>query len=197
MIGHHGPQLLRDYLKDLPVGEVKHPRQVERLLAECWDDLDGCEGGMEAAKLLKRTKEMSWKPPYLSFRIERHGGIVLGSTRAEVQHWELDVEKQVASLVGTGRRQFYPMQAGLDVKPLAEKVAHLITQREEDCVLKWYEDGRVRVHVGKLIPDDAAKQTVTGRRKRFWKSLDELLAADWTRDGTQYKPRNTNLESKG
>ena len=89
------------------------------------------------------------------------------------------------------------MQAGLDVKPLAEKVAHLIAQREEDCVLKWYEDGRVRVHVGKLIPDDAAKQTVTGRRKRFWKSLDELLAADWTRDGTQYKPRNTSLESKG
>jgi len=40
--------------------------------------------------------------PHLRFRIERHGGTVMGSTRAEVQ---LDIERGVARIEETGRRQ--------------------------------------------------------------------------------------------
>lgn len=82
------------------------------------------------------------------------------------------------------------------MKPLAKEVARLISERQEDPRVKWHEDGRVRVHVGKIIPDNAAQQTVAGRRKRFWESLDGLLARDWKRSGTAYTPLDTNVESK-
>jgi hypothetical protein len=73
---------------------------------------------------------VAWNPPVLTFRIERHGGTVLGSTRAELQHWHVDLERKTASLVKTGRRQLRPMQPRLNVEPLVEEIVRLIVAEQ-------------------------------------------------------------------
>jgi hypothetical protein len=84
-----------------------------------------------------------------------------------------------------GRRQLEPMQARLDVRPLAEEVATLVVAGQEDERLKWYEDGRVQVVVGKILPGRSGpKQTVAGRRKRYRAALKVRLAEQgWDEGG--------------
>jgi hypothetical protein len=50
---------------------------------------------------LSRMKDATWNPPILEFTIERHGGTALGSTRASLQRWEInmDCERRVASRI--------------------------------------------------------------------------------------------------
>ena len=78
-----------------------------------------------------------------------------------------------------------PVELMFDVGPLAEKIAKLILLRREDERLKWYDDGRVRILIGKVLPDGSAvTQTLAGRRKRFRAALRERLAVeDWREVG--------------
>ena len=41
-----------------------------------------------------------------------------GSSRAELQHWTVDLETKTATLEKFGHRQLSPMQPRLDVEPL-------------------------------------------------------------------------------
>jgi hypothetical protein len=91
-------------MKNLEPGPIEETTHHERLLSEVWDDLGGDEGGMTGQKLVGRMKHIEWHPPVLSFSIERHGGTVLGSTRAEVQQWCVDIDRQIASCESTGHR---------------------------------------------------------------------------------------------
>jgi hypothetical protein len=78
---------------------------------------------------------------------------------------------------------------------LAEEVAGLILRHQEDERLWWYEDGRVRVLIGKVLPDGSAvAQTLAGRRKRFRAALRERLAGEgWREVGVNiYEPGNSN-----
>lgn len=63
----------------LAPGPISDTTELERLLAAYWDELNGDDGGMEGYKLLGRMEAVVWKP-ILSFRIERHGGTVIGSS---------------------------------------------------------------------------------------------------------------------
>ena len=68
----------------------------------------------------------------LRSELERHGGTVLGSTRAEVQHWEVDPRAATARVVRSTHRQLHPMAARLDVRQLAAEVAALILSGAND-----------------------------------------------------------------
>jgi hypothetical protein len=60
-----------------------------------------------------------------------------GSSRAELQTWEIDVVRGIATLVAaTGRRQIYPMAGRLDVKPIAAKIAAIIIEGRENNRIK-------------------------------------------------------------
>ena len=59
--------------------------KVVPLLRECWQDFRGWDETSMQPRKLDRAEELHWNPPLLSFTIERHGAIVLGSTRAELQ----------------------------------------------------------------------------------------------------------------
>ena len=74
---------------------------------------------MEPYKL-NRMEKAEWQPPILSFVVERHGGTALGSTRADLQHWTVNVETKEANCHIAGHRQLEPMQPRMDVKPLAD-----------------------------------------------------------------------------
>ncbi len=175
---------IQHYLATLKPGEVSYNdvREVEALLSRCWDQLQGSgEGGMTAPKLRDRTEEMQWKPPMLSFNIERHGAMVNGSSRAEVQQWRIDLSRKIAELSAVRPRQKLPMDKRLDVKPLAAEIAAFINAGREDQRLKWHGEGCVRVATGKVIPT-TNKQTTNSRRKRFAAELESVLApSGWHR----------------
>ena len=105
----------------LPLGPIADVPTLERLLAAAWNALTGSEGGMEGYKLLDRMEAVVWNPPLLSFLVERHGGTVQGSTRAELQHWHVDVGRKTASLGKIGWRQLRPAAKRFPMKKFVKK----------------------------------------------------------------------------
>jgi hypothetical protein len=143
-----------------------------------------------------RMKQVEWKSPLLTFLIERHGGTVLGSSRAEHQQWCVDIDRQIASCESTGHRQLSPMATGVDVDSIALEIVQRIVSGKADDRLSWLEDRRVKVQVSKIFPDASGyKQTVHGRRKRLREALIEILSTK----GWVHLGRNTfgQLKTQG
>jgi len=166
---------LRRFLDEKPRGSVDESA-IDGLLTAAWDALSGSsEGGMRAEKILGRLEDVVWDPPRLSFTIERHGAAVLGSSRAGLQEWEVDLDARVARHSETRQRRIRPTAPALDVKPLAAQTFDLIVTRERHEWLNWRADGSVSVVIGAIIPDDGPKQTIQGRRRRFREDLEERI----------------------
>ncbi len=168
---------LRNYLSSLEPGPVEETTQIERLLADIWDHLGGDDGGMTGQKLVGRMKQVEWKSPLLTFSIERHGGTVLGSTRAELQQWCVDIDRQIATCERTEHRQLSPMATRIDVGSIADEIADKIVDCKPDDRLSWLGDGRVRVELSRVFPADSGyQQTVRGRSQRLREALIERLS---------------------
>jgi hypothetical protein len=185
---------LQRLLAELPAGIVCDPKPVVSALAEVWDTLKGSsDEGMRADKLCGRTEELTWQAPFLTFKIERHGATVNGSTRASVHHWQIDCDAGVAEIISKKLRQLKPAAKRMDVTVPAEKILAAIQNAEESPSLKWYPDGRVRVLIGTIIPDDGYKQTVAGRRRRFRHHLENRLSEmGWDEVGTYCYKQNAD-----
>jgi len=170
--------MLQHHCATLPPGPVADIPTLERLLAAVWDELSGDDGGMEAHKL-SRMENPIWNPPVLTFRIERHGGTVLGSSRAEVQEWTVDLERLTASVKVARHRQVRPTKPRLDVKLFAADLCSAILTGKQDDRLKWDGTSKVRVLIGKVLPErSAVKETLAYRRKRLRNELSRLLAPE-------------------
>ncbi len=167
----------RDYMRDLPQGEVNNIAELERRLASCWDFLDGSDlERMAPHKLRNRVEDPWWDPPMLCFTIERHGGLAMGSTRAELQRWVVDVDAGTADCCPAGYRQLYKRDAPVKVGPIAEEVVGLILAGQQDPRLTWIELGRrVRVTLSACLPIASNQQTHQGRSRRLRRKLRELL----------------------
>jgi hypothetical protein len=167
---------LTNYLQTLDSGPVELSAHLERLLAKVWYDLGGDQEGMAGHKLIGRMEQVVWNPPLLTFLIERHGRTVMGSTRAELQRWTVDLHHQTASCESTGHRQLSPMAKRVDVRPIADEVADKIVSGEADDRVHRLGDGRVRIEIGKVFPKRSGfKQTVQRRRRRLRETLIERL----------------------
>jgi hypothetical protein len=100
---------LHELLNSVTPDEVLDLPDFDTALVELWPKLKGAyQGGMRPHELLLRMEDPSWEPPYLRFVIERHGGTVLGSTQATLQHWEVNLDEMTAEIVKTGHRQLAP-----------------------------------------------------------------------------------------
>jgi len=124
---------------------------------------------MRADKVLGRIENVSWKPPVLRFQIERHGGTVLGSSRAELQHWRIDLDSPEAEYVNSGYRQIRPREAPIKAEQLArEFVDAIVRSRKDEARPECQSQGQVTILIRKVLPADGhAKQTTLGRRKRL------------------------------
>lgn len=171
-------QELRDLMASTPSREVGDRDAIEKLLSKCWEEIAGTQGGMKGEKLLRRTANMNWQPPRLTFEIERHGATVQGSSRAEIQTWDVDVDKGTAIPSSDFRyRQLRPREAAVDVRPIATEIVALILAGKEDPRIKWRSATRVQVLMGKILPKaSVVKQTLAGRRRRLRDAMDEALA---------------------
>ncbi len=182
---------LQELLAALPPGPIPADNKLDKALATCWDGFRGSgEGGMKDDKLLGRMENVQWQSPILKFTIERHGGTVNGSTRAELQHWELNLDDQTASIVKEGHRQLQTMAPRVSVKTIAEEIVALILSGNEDERILRLDDGSVKVRVSKIFPDGSGfKQTVEGRRKRLVECVrDQLVERGWIAvDGNAFR----------
>src|SRR4051812_13634125 len=98
---------------------------IDRLEA-CWELLTGSDQTSMQPSKLSRAENLRWDPPILSFEIERHGATVLGSPRAELHRWRIDLERGTADCQ-TGRyRKLHPTSPKLDVTPIVASVCEAI-----------------------------------------------------------------------
>ena len=87
--------------------------QVFELVETVWDKFEGSgQTKMDVGKIGRDDgpKDLTWDPPDLSFTIDRHGGTVMGSTRAERQTWTLksrnDYSNSACKWVSTAPAKF-------------------------------------------------------------------------------------------
>jgi hypothetical protein len=140
---------------------------------------------MQTAKLTdgrgsSRVESPRWDPPVLEFTIERHGRTVQGSTRAELQRWQLNFDTMAATFVIAGYRVVGETASPLKVDPLAEEVARLAAAGNPDGDLRIKEkpSGIWTVVVGEIPGlDHGFKQTLASRRKRFRSALLPAMRA--------------------
>ena len=169
---------LKGHLTELPPGEVAVPGALIALLTGCWHELHGgAVEGMKTSKLA-RMENVRWDPPILSFQLERHGALALGSTRAELQVWSVDLYTNRATCAKSrSYRQLGPRAERVGAEPIASEIAEAITAGRDDHRLKWGRDGTVRVVLTKVFPYGSGyMQTIAGRRKRLRETLTRLLA---------------------
>jgi hypothetical protein len=165
---------LRAFLDTRPRGPIPDASRLIELLASCWHDFAGSsETNMQPEKLA-RIEDPDWNPPILTFKIERHAQTVMGSTRASLYEWSLDLESRTASIMRKGRRQLRPIAKKLDVKPIAESLADAIINGRRDDRIKIMADASVKIDIGRIIPE-TNQQTTTDRRKRLRRCLTALL----------------------
>nr|WP_281721651.1 hypothetical protein [Nitrosomonas nitrosa] len=171
---------LRTFLYTLRPGSNCNWQELERLLANCWDELEGSfDHAMTGSKLTDRMENLTWKPPILQFLIERHGGTMNGSSRAEVHTWQVNVDLATATCVNdTGRRQLKPMARPWKHQNAVAEFAKLITSRKLDPRLNWRSRNYVVVKIADIVPKGGANQTTIARRKRFRGGLTEELKRD-------------------
>ena len=165
---------LRAFLKKQPPGRILETYRLGQLLSYCWHEFEGSsETSMKGDKLF-RIEDPEWHPPILSFSIERHGPTVRGSKRASLYEWVVNVENRTVSIVRERKRQLVPNAKRLDVELIAKQVADAILSGRNDERLKIMSDGRLKIEIGRVIPETNARTTLT-RRRRFRKALTALL----------------------
>jgi hypothetical protein len=146
-------------------------------LIDAWNEIDGTFAESTfAAKLKSRIEKPEWSPPILTFLIARHGGTVLGSTRAEIHQWEVNLQNATATCnPNYGHRQLRRMDEPFRAGPVAAEIFDAISNRRDDERLKWTADRQtVKVLLGVFI-SGGFQRTVAGRRKRFREELEHLL----------------------
>jgi hypothetical protein len=167
-------------LDDVPTGKIPE-RMTSRILAmlgECWEALIGSDETSMNFLKLHRAEDLSWNPPNLSFTIERHGATVLGSSRAELHRWTINLRTGTARCERGGYRQLFPRAPGLNVKPIAAQVCEAVKPGPlSSCelvrrgIVVFNGDDEVLIKHGALVSGGGPQQTVAGRRRRFRSEL--------------------------
>jgi hypothetical protein len=196
----------KELLAVLDPSPVGCPAQLEAPLAACWSDFQGAnEGGMAGNKLLGRMECVNWRPPILTFVIERHGWTACGSTRAQLQHWEVDLDKRTAAITKTGHRQLAPLVARLSIKSLADELVKTILRGQADHRLVWSDSDSVRVLPSRIFPAGPGfKATLASRRAKLCQYIGANLAphgwikSNWNafRRGNVQAPVNNERKEK-
>src|SRR6266852_6527840 len=137
-LGGAAIEVLREHLSALPTGDISAVGPVTALLAACWNEFAGSGSERMHAGKLARMETVRWDPPVLSFTIERHGAMGVGSTRAERKDWRVDLDRKTAQCERSrSYRQALPRADGVRIEPIARELAYSIIAGRVDQRLKW------------------------------------------------------------
>jgi hypothetical protein len=180
------------YLQNLPSGPIPAEKRgmVLKLIADSWEEFTGSADTKMGSWKVVRDKgpvDLTWSPPVLSFTIERHGSLVRGSSRAEKQCWQLDLEKRTAHEAKVGFRQIHRPASPFSTEQMAviaNQVCRTVQEGPNSSseykingIVIWKGSDEVDVKHGVLIPAAAYQQTTSGRRKRFRAVLEQKMKA--------------------
>jgi hypothetical protein len=189
---------LISYLTRTRPGVVGETDVLENLLAESWDQLDGsCDRRMEGYKLLGRMEHVQWRPPVLSFCVERH--LACGSTRAVLQHWAVDLHHNSAMITKTEDRKLYPLSLGLSAEKAGEEIARAILGGKDDERLHWEDDGTACVVASWVFPKETGfRFTVGARRRALCNCIADVVAEHgWKKCGqNRFRRKETTVEAE-
>jgi hypothetical protein len=159
-----------------PPGRIRDTSVLERLLEEYWTQLDGsATSGMCGWRLVERMENVFWRPPVLSFSIERHR--VCGAAQALVQHWKVDFHRNTASITQTENRTLTPVSPSDSVEALGQSMAQAILTGTDDHRLQREADGTVCMLATWVIPSESNfSRTIGTRRRRLCKHIADTLA---------------------
>jgi hypothetical protein len=150
--------------------------EVIALLTLSWPYIEGGSAESTWPDKLSRLEDLQWTAPVISFVLERHGGTVFGSSRAELHEWNVDTSTWKADVTTSRYRQLTERNKPLNTRALADEIALLIFNGFDSEFLEWnQEKTSCRIFTSKIVPDNASKQTITGRRKRFRVDLQSAL----------------------
>ncbi len=176
-------QNLVQHLTTLPAGPISDEGTVLILLYHAWDDLlISNHGGFNKDKHIDRAVNLTWDPPQLTFDIERHGGFVQGSSRADIQSWSVDIQANSATNTSSRSKQMRPASPRMDMAPIVARVLASISEHSDDPWITWLdaEKSRCRLNIAQIVPDQGPSQTVRERRKRLNGDLEKALSsAGW------------------
>jgi hypothetical protein len=101
---------LRSLSEQQPAGPVRTAvcPAIVNLLEQSWTLFSDSHATTMQPWKLKRAEGLTWDPPCLSFKVERHGAVVLGSKWAEIQGWEVNLADAMTAQFPVGRRKRYP-----------------------------------------------------------------------------------------
>lgn len=185
---------LVEWLEDRENGAIEGEDLMEllSLLQEAWPEIEGADEEKTEAWKLSRAEDVTWQSPELGFTLERHGATVLGSSRAQLHTWAVNIETKRAGHEVTGYRQLRPRSKRWDPEPDVSRLVEAVLRGQDDPNIRWgsgKQDFRV-VGVGKLVPG-TAKETITDRRRRFRVLMQERLKdAGWEMDN-RYRARKS------
>ena len=183
------PEISLDSLRKL-LAEIKPGKIPDHVLpaligglGKIWNKLPGAtDEKMEALKL-GRGSGWTWHPPVVSFLIERHGSTVLGSSRALMQEWSLDLDTGAVTWDPAGFRQLSPMNPRFNAKAAAQRIAEALAAGPNSSPglegVRWRDPDTVTVTLNKFFPTNVPQQTAAGRSKRLRESLIELVQPEW------------------
>ena len=163
-------EALLEIVKTYPEGPIDRASEagvrVVAGLMTAWSHLAGTSDQSTFAYKLGRIEMLAWSPPRITFVLERHGGTVNGSSRADLHSWEVDLEKGEARIASKSFRQLKPPASRLDCGALAREIAAIIDSGGSHSAIDWDDATQtVTIKLGILIPD-AGQRTTSGRRKR-------------------------------
>ena len=150
---------LRSYLASLPEGEIanEYVDDVCERTEGAWLEIDKSQNPKMTAQKISRAKAFLWQPPCLVFEIERHGGVVQGSSRAELQSgyrasmctWRLEDRRRQANQTRG--------QCGWTSMPL-QATCSGYSRRASTCGCNGSGDFEVRVYTEQAVPETTDKR---------------------------------------
>lgn len=84
------------------------------------------------------------RPPYITFKMERHGGTSFGSTCGEIYEYWVNLETGAVDARKGGLRQIRPQAKKLDTNAIAQELVKTVESKEQDPRVK-YRDEKKRI----------------------------------------------------
>jgi hypothetical protein len=176
--------LLIQYLTRIAPGAIADTRVLDDILADKWDRFNGSsENYMAAHKLLGRMEDADWRPPILSFSVERHS--VENPTQAPVERWVVDLLCNTARISGVTTRKLFHLGLDLSIETAAEEIVRSILSGEPDERLLRKPDGILCIAATWVFYKGSGLNRTVGVKRRTLCDLIEVEVKDhgWMRMG--------------